>query len=367
MRFGIVAPATPAAIAHCEAAEALGFDAAWLFDSHMVYSDVYVIMALCAERTRRMSLGTGIAVAPSRIAPVTAHSIATLNQLYPGRVALGLGTGNTGRRTMGFPPMKAGDFRDYIRTVKGLLHGETVDYREGGMTRPIRFLHPDRGIVNLDGPIPLYIAAFGPQVTRMAGEFGDGFISFGGGPDDIRAARLALGEGARRAGRDLAAEGFRIILFQIVYVLDPGERADSLAARMAVGPAICSLLRYLIHAGGLGGEAPAPLARGLERFRGWMQRHQIDPDRDYARFYEHYFLKLPGEHLELLDEELIRTVAIVGEPEECLERVRALADAGVTDFGLNLGGNVHELMLRFSRAVIEPWESSGAATAVPTP
>ena len=359
MRFGIVAPATPAAIAHCEAAEALGFDAAWLFDSHMVYSDVYVIMALCAERTRRMSLGTGIAVAPSRIAPVTAHSIATLNQLYPGRVALGLGTGNTGRRTMGFPPMKAGDFRDYIRTVKGLLHDETVDYREGGMTRPIRFLHPDRGIVNLDGPVPLYIAAFGPRVTRMAGEFGDGFISFGGGPDDIRAARLALGEGARRAGRDLAAEGFRIILFQIVYVLDPGERADSLAARMAVGPAICSLLRYLIHAGGLGGEAPAPLARGLERFRGWMQRHQIDPDRDYARFYEHYFLKLPGEHLELLDEELIRTVAIVGEPEECLERVRALADAGVTDFGLNLGGNVHELMRRFSRAVIEPWENNG--------
>lgn len=364
MRFGIVAPATPAVIAQCETAEELGFEATWLFDSHMVYSDVYVIMALCAERTRQMSLGTGIAVAPSRIAPVTAHSIATLNQLYPGRVALGLGTGNTGRRTMGFPPMKAREFRDYIRTVKGLLHGETVEYREGDITRQICLLHPDQGIVNLDGPIPVYIAAFGPQVTRMAGELGDGFISFGGSPDDIRAARAALGEGARRSGRDLAAEGFRIILFQIVYVLDPGERAESVAARMTVGPAICSLLRYLIHAGGLGGDVPPPVARGLERFRGWMQRHNIDPDRDYARFYEHYFLKLPREHLELLDEELIRAVAIVGEPEECLQRIRALADAGVTDFGLNLGGNAHELMRRFSRAVIAPWESSRAAPAV---
>jgi hypothetical protein len=66
MRFGIVAPTTPDLIVHCETAEALGFEAAWLFDSHMVYSDVYVIIALCAHRTRRMTFGTGIAVAPPR-------------------------------------------------------------------------------------------------------------------------------------------------------------------------------------------------------------------------------------------------------------------------------------------------------------
>jgi alkanesulfonate monooxygenase SsuD/methylene tetrahydromethanopterin reductase-like flavin-dependent oxidoreductase (luciferase family) len=366
MRFGIVGPATPALIAQCETAEALGFEAAWLFDSHMILSDVYVIMALCAERTRRMCFGTGIAVAPSRIAPVTAHSIATLNQLYPGRVALGLGTGNTGRRTMGFPPMKARDFRDYVRTVKGLLHGETVEYREGDLVRPIRFLHPDQGIVNLDGPIPIYVAAAGRQTMRIAAELGDGLISFGASPDDIRAARAALVEGAQRLGRNLTAEGFRIILFHHVYVLNTGERADSIAARMAVGPAICALLRYLIHAGGSGGDLLPPLARGLERFRGWMQRHDIDPDRDYTRFYEHYMLRLPQEHVELLDEELIRTMAIVGEPEECLERIRALADAGVTDFGLNLGGNAHELMQRFSRAVIAAWKSSRAAPAVRT-
>jgi alkanesulfonate monooxygenase SsuD/methylene tetrahydromethanopterin reductase-like flavin-dependent oxidoreductase (luciferase family) len=97
-----------------------------------------------------------------------------------------------------------------------------------------------------------------------------------------------------------------------------------------------------------------------------MQRHDIDPDRDYVRFYEHYLLKLPKEHLELLDEELIRTMAIVGEPEECLEQVHALARAGVTDFGLNLGGNAHELMRRFSRAVIAPWEPPRAATGTQT-
>jgi alkanesulfonate monooxygenase SsuD/methylene tetrahydromethanopterin reductase-like flavin-dependent oxidoreductase (luciferase family) len=355
MRFGIVAPATPDFIAHCETAEALGFESAWLFDSHMVYADVYVIMALCAQRTRRMCFGTGVAVAPSRIAPITAHSIATLNQLYPGRVVLGLGTGNTGRRVMGLTPMKTRDFRDYVRTVKGLLRGETVEYREGDIVRPIRLLHPDRGIINLDGPIPICVAAFGPQAIRIAGELGDGFITVWGSPDAVRTARDGLNEGAQRAGRDLAAEGFRTILFHNVYVLQPGERADSVEARMAVGPSVCAALRYRIHAGGIGGDMPQPLARGIERFQGWMQRHHIDPDRDYVRFYEHYLLKLPQEHLEILDEEIIRTFAIVGPPEECLERIRALASVGVTDFGIILNGNAHDLMQRFSRAVIAPW------------
>jgi alkanesulfonate monooxygenase SsuD/methylene tetrahydromethanopterin reductase-like flavin-dependent oxidoreductase (luciferase family) len=88
-----------------------------------------------------------------------------------------------------------------------------------------------------------------------------------------------------------------------------------------------------------------------------VQRHNIDPDNDYMRFYEHYFFKLPQEHLEILDEELIQTLTIVGSPEECLARVRALAQAGVTDFGLVLGGNAHALMQRFARAVIAPWEA----------
>jgi alkanesulfonate monooxygenase SsuD/methylene tetrahydromethanopterin reductase-like flavin-dependent oxidoreductase (luciferase family) len=50
-------------------------------------------------------------------------------------------------------------------------------------------------------------------------------------------------------------------------------------------------------------------------------------------------------------------MAIVGSPEECLERIRALAQAGITDFGLILGGNAHELMQRFARAVMAPWSA----------
>jgi alkanesulfonate monooxygenase SsuD/methylene tetrahydromethanopterin reductase-like flavin-dependent oxidoreductase (luciferase family) len=124
---------------------------------------------------------------------------------------------------------------------------------------------------------------------------------------------------------------------------------------MAVGPSICAALRYWIHASGLGSEASRPLAHGIEPFRSWMQHHNIDPDQDYGRFYEHYFLRLPQEHLDILDEELVRTMVIIGSPEDCLEKVQGFAQAGVTDFALLLGGNAHELMRHFAQAVICRW------------
>jgi len=362
MRFGIVSPATPDVPAYAATAESLGFESGWLFDSHMVYADVYVMMALCAERTQRMTFGPGIAVAPSRIAPVTAAAIATLNRLYPGRAELGIGTGNTGRRTMGMPPMKLGAFREYLRVLRGLLRGETVEYREGDITRSIRFMHPERGIIDLDGPIPIHVAAFGPKALELAGEVGDGWITFWGGPDDVRSARKIMDAGAKKAGRDLTADGFRTICFHNVYVTRPGERVDSDSARRAVGPSIFSLLRYQIHAGSLAVDesgkpigVPEALARPIQRFLGWMKKENIDPDRDFARYYENYFLSLRKEHLELLDADTIRTITIAGPPEECVERIREFERAGVTDFAIVLGGNANDLLKRFADGVLWRW------------
>src|SRR5204863_189871 len=82
-------------------AEDLGFTSAWFYDSQMLNSDVYATLTLAAEHTKRIRIGTGIAVPSNRIAPVTAHSIATINQLAPGRTMLGIGTGFTGRNMMG--------------------------------------------------------------------------------------------------------------------------------------------------------------------------------------------------------------------------------------------------------------------------
>ena len=84
MQFGLVYPPRSDAWKELAIAEDLGFTHAWFFDSQLLYSDVYVCRALAAEHTRNMKLGTAVAVPSNRIVPVTAHSIATINQLAPG-------------------------------------------------------------------------------------------------------------------------------------------------------------------------------------------------------------------------------------------------------------------------------------------
>jgi len=122
-------------------AEQLGYDRAWIPDSQMIWSDCYATLALAAHNTARIKLGTGVAIPGTRIAPVTAHSIASINRIAPGRVFLGIGTGHTAMRCMGMNPMKIRDFREYLRVVRSLLRGEEVEYTLHGVTRAIRFFH----------------------------------------------------------------------------------------------------------------------------------------------------------------------------------------------------------------------------------
>ncbi|TML12945.1 MAG: LLM class flavin-dependent oxidoreductase, partial [Actinobacteria bacterium] len=92
-------------------AEELGYDRAWIPDSQMIWSDCYATLALAAHNTKRIQLGTGVAIPGTRVAPVTAHSIASIARLAPGRVFLGIGTGHTAMRVMGMDPMKIREFR----------------------------------------------------------------------------------------------------------------------------------------------------------------------------------------------------------------------------------------------------------------
>ena len=101
-------------------AENLGYDFCWVTDSQMIRSNPWAVLALAAQQTRSIRIGTGVAVAGLRLAPVTANGIATINRLAPGRTFLGIGTGNTAMRAMGQPPMGIKAFEEYIRVVQAL-------------------------------------------------------------------------------------------------------------------------------------------------------------------------------------------------------------------------------------------------------
>ena len=157
-------------IAH---AENMGYRFCWACDTQMLWSDPFSVLTLAAERTRTIKLGTGVAVAGSRLAPVTANAIATVNRLAPGRTFLGIGTGNTAMRTMGQRPMGVKAFGEYIRVVQKLLAGEEAEFTLNGVTKPIQFQNPEHQHIDIEHHIPVHVSGFGPRAQALAGEIGD--------------------------------------------------------------------------------------------------------------------------------------------------------------------------------------------------
>ena len=225
-------------------AESIGFDHAWLPDSQMIWSDCYATMALAAHHTSTIRIGTGVAIVGTRLAPVTAHSIASVNRIAPGRVFLGIGTGHTAMRVMGFNPIKPKAFREYLRVVRALLHGEEVEYTLNGETRPIQFMHQELGFVNVANPVPIYVAANGPLALKVAGAYGDGRISAGGEPSAVFANNLTtVRQGAEAVDRELP-DDFHTAALTFACVLKPGEALSSDRVIDEVGSMVSASLHF---------------------------------------------------------------------------------------------------------------------------
>jgi alkanesulfonate monooxygenase SsuD/methylene tetrahydromethanopterin reductase-like flavin-dependent oxidoreductase (luciferase family) len=176
MKFGACVMANIDEIGFVTHAENLGYDSVWVTDSQMMFSDCYAVLALAARQTTKLRIGPGTAICGTRIPPVQVAAMATLNRLAPGRVMLGIATGNTAMRTMGQKPMRMKQYEEYLRVLSALLRGEVVDYPYNGVTKPIKMLMHEHKYMNLEPKIPLYVSGFGPRAMGLAGEYGDGLV-----------------------------------------------------------------------------------------------------------------------------------------------------------------------------------------------
>lgn len=153
-------------------AEELGYERIWLYDSASVYEDIWVHLALVAQRTDRIGLGTAVLVPNLRHVMTTASAVATIERLAPGRLAVALGTGFTARLVMNKTALSWGTTATYVRQLKGLLAGEVVEingercqmihHRDLAVPRPI--------------DVPILLSAFGPKGQAVADELADGLM-----------------------------------------------------------------------------------------------------------------------------------------------------------------------------------------------
>jgi probable F420-dependent oxidoreductase len=308
LSFGVTFMADPPAsrvVQMTRLAEAQGFDYAWMWDSHVLWQEVYPIFALQASATKRIRLGPCVTNPATRDITVTASAMATLQDISDGRMDCGIGRGDSARRVIGKPPVTIARLEWACQVIRDLTSGREVDL-DGTPTR----LKWASGKWDL----PIWIAAYGPKALRLAGRVGDGVILQIADPFLIGWFLRYVREGAEEAGRPF--EDIRVMAAAPAYVA-----SDRAHAREQVRwfPALVSnhvvdlVKRY----------EPVDLPQELT---------------DYIAAREHYDYADHGrtgaEHTEFVTDEVVDRFCVIGTAKECRKKLRELASVGVDQFNI---------------------------------
>ena len=310
-------------------AEELGFSHAWLADSQMIWSDPYAALALAADRTSTIKLGTGVAVAATRPAPVTAAAMATINQLAPGRTFCGIGTGNTAMRIMGHKPMRISEFEQYLGALGPLLAGREADVFWQGFASPVRHLMPTEGFVNFADPIPMYVSGFGPRSLSLASRYGDGAVlSIPPFAERMERVWASLHKSAYEAGREITKESFLTCTLSTIVVLEEDEAADSVRSKAQCGAFAIAGLHYAYEQWSQFGREPGgPIRDMWPEYTALLE--QVDPAVRHQRIHQGHNCWVVPEEEQFVTKELIEATCLVGTKQEVLTRLRDLEDAGL--------------------------------------
>jgi 5,10-methylenetetrahydromethanopterin reductase len=276
-------------------------------------------MALAAEHTSRIKLATGLLIPTNRIAPVAANGFASLNALAPARVIFGVGTGFTGRNTMGLPPQRLAAMRDYVEVVRTMLHGGTATLAVENTTRQVRFLNPENGMLNVTDPVPVHVSAFGPKSMELAARIGDGWVTFMGPVERAAQQAAQFAEACAAAGRE-AGSVYRTV-FSLGCVLGAGEAADSPRALAQAGPGTAVGWHGLVERLQSDGRPlPPEMAAVYERYQ--------PSDARYLELHRGHLLFVREDERQFVSADAIRAGTLTGTPEELRDRIRTVQSAG---------------------------------------
>jgi probable F420-dependent oxidoreductase len=334
MKFGITLKPDQRfdrSVALAQRAEGNGFSYGWMFDSHLLWREPYPLLTLIGAGTQRMRLGTCVTNPATRDVTVTASALATLNEITGGRMDLGIGRGDSARRVMGKKPTTVAYMEECCRIIRALTAGEKVTL--------------DGTEIQMDwathGPVPIWVAGYGPMALAAAGRVADGIILQLADPDIIRWCMGFVRASAEEAGRD--PDSIEVMAAAPAYVSD-----DVAAARDNVRwfPAMVSnhvvdlINKYPKD------DLPEALWKYVEKREGYDYHHHAEVGSDNARF---------------VSDEITDQFAIVGPSTAHRERLEQLRDAGVTQFNIYLMSGSEEEQLDLYAPIIERQSSASPA------
>ncbi len=302
-------PPGPKTADYAMLAEELGFRAVWCPEVPAFGHDIWITLARIAERTKRIKIGSSVLIPSYRHPMAQASAIATLEQLAPGRLMVGFGTGFTGRAGMGKKPLKLAQMREHIEQVRGLLRGEVVDI-DGGLAQ---ILASDGWLPDRPIQVPFYMAGQGPKARALAKEITDGLISLGS-----------------------PAKGFQTCLVSANgTVLDDGEDVTSPRAAAAVKPIIALGYHFKYTTD------PERL-KALPNGEAWLASvERVEESVRHLSVHRGHTIDITNGHDELVDTSAARELTFTGTRAELRERIVQLDADGAT--GIIFGTSGHDV------------------------
>ncbi len=304
----VVTPAQAAAI------EAEGWDGAMAMDSQSLSADPYVVLAAMAVGTTRLLLGTSVTNPYTRHPAVTAGSMVSLQALSGGRAVLGIGRGDSSLAFLGRAPMSVPEFERCLVALQGYLSGDAVpfdalgnlaDLPLGGAPEAAQLRWIPEGLAK----VPLEVAATGPRVISAAARIAERVtVSVGAIPERLSWAVGVAHDARRDAG--LVPDAVSIGA-QIIVVPHP----DRVVARDLARDIAAPLARFST----INGRTVGPVDAADEAVFEGLRRH--------------YDMSHHGQApAGVVTDDFVDRFAIVGPPEECIERLSELVSLGVTRF-----------------------------------
>ena len=316
-----------------ELAEAAGFEYGWIFDSHVIWRDPYPLLLLMAQATTRMRLGTCVTNPATREPSVTASSLAVLNEVSGGRMDLGIGRGDSARRVLGKPPTSMKDLEQAVHVIRALVEGRSIEFE--GATLELPWTTGDR--------LPVWIAGYGPVALKLTGRIADGAMIQIGDPDLVRWFVSQVKASAVESGRD--PDSVMVMAAAPAHVGDLGDGRD----RTRWFPALVSnhvvdlVNRYPRE------DLPPELTQYIREREGYDYLHHAEVGSSNAAF---------------VTDQIVDRFCLVGSVADHIERLRALAGAGVDQFNLYLmNGGEEEQIEIYGRDIIPALRDVAAAKA----
>ena len=307
-------------------AENAGFTYCWFYDSHILWRESFIPMAMCIEHTTKMRFGPCVTNPNTRDWSHAASLFGSLAKQSGGRFDIGLGRGDSAVRVMGKKPANLAKLEEFTHLVKALVRGEEAHY--GECPAPVKFSWAE------GYELPVWVAAYGPKALSSAGRVGDGVILQVAEPTIVRWLADQAKKAGEEAGRDMSNYKVMSAAPANTGPIDKAIQKVKWFPAM-VGNHVADIVeRY----GADTDKVPSSLTSYIKNRRGYDYSKHGQSDNPY---------------LEFITEDIIESFCVLGSPEQHIEKLKKLEMAGTTQFNIYLdSGDEEKTIADYAEIVI---------------